>query len=252
MMACKPRASTARHAMQWMSTTRNQHLGHQHSRPGASVLSLHPPPTHTQIIAHHASPRTCRPRQLIALMSGTCLASKKYLVRGSAWCRHCPAAFKWEEVRRLLRVVGARWLPQHPCRSNCRQHRLPGMGGAEEGRLAMNNSCTYQRLQCFRLLRVGRGLCEGMSRLLVVRVAWHGVGTLPWQPCSPSSPFCLLPVSLPLSYLFHRPVSLFAMHRLCLDLGRAQRRCGSAWPRPSLLFSTPRCCVPAYPCRRRQ
>jgi hypothetical protein len=25
-----------------------------------------------------------------------------------------------------------------------RQHRLPGMDGAEEGRLAMGNSCTYQ------------------------------------------------------------------------------------------------------------
>ena len=46
---------------------------------------------------------------------------------------------------------------------NCRQHRLPGMDGAEEGRLAMGNSCSYQRLECFRLLRVGRGLCEGMS-----------------------------------------------------------------------------------------
>jgi hypothetical protein len=99
-----------------------------------------------------------------------------------------------------------------------------------------------QRLQCFRLLRVGRGLCEGMSRPLVVRV-----GTL---ACSPSAASYLS--SLPLSYPFPRPVSLFAMHRLRLDLGRAQPRCGSAWPRPSLLFSTPRCCVPTYPCRRRQ
>jgi len=68
-------------------------------------------------------------------------------------------------------------------------HRLPGMDGAEEGRLAMGNSCTYQRLQCFMLLRVGRVLCEGMSRPLVVRVR-----TL---ACSPSAASYLSLTCLP-------------------------------------------------------
>jgi len=75
---------------------------------------------------------------------------------------------------------------------------------------------------------------------------------VPWPALLLLPPTCLWPVFPPTELPFPRPVSLFAMHRLCLDVGRAQRRCGSAWPRPSLLFSTPRCCVPTYPRRRRQ
>ncbi len=108
----------------------------------------------------------------------------------------------------------------------------------EEGRLATGKSRRYVSkaavLQAVACVCGGGGACEGMSRPLVVRV-----GTL---ACSPSAASYLS--SLPLSYLFPRPVSLFAMHRLYLDLGRAQPRCGSAWPRPSLLFSTPAVCPP--------
>ena len=102
----------------------------------------------------------------------------------------------WGRV--LPQVVGARWLPHHPYTVsvtlpvpvfNCRQHRLAGMDGPKEGRLAMGNSCTYQRLQCFMLLRVGRVLCEGMSRPLVVRVR-----TL---ACSPSAASYLSLTCLP-------------------------------------------------------
>ena len=100
----------------------------------------------------------------------------------------------WGRVLPL--VVGARWLPHHPdtvsvtlFKFKCRQHRLPGMDGPKEGRLAMGNSCTYQRLQCFWLLRVGRVLCEGMSRPLVVRVR-----TL---ACSPSAASYLSLTCLP-------------------------------------------------------
>ena len=83
------------------------------------------------------------------------------------------------------------WPPQAPNINflHSLQHRLPGMDGAEEGRLAMGNSCTYQRLQCFMLLRVGRVLCEGMSRPLVVRVR-----TL---ACSPSAASYLSLTCLP-------------------------------------------------------
>ena len=79
---------------------------------------------------------------------------------------------------------------------------------------------------------------------LVVRV-----GTLAWL-----SFCCLLPVFPPTELPFPLPVSLFTMHRLCLDLGVLSPAVGLHGPAfpdavTSLLYTSLLC---AHPCRRRQ
>ena len=119
-------------------------------------------------------------------LASSLLSIQVILFHGMCWGRvleGCVGSFGWL-------VPGAcPNTPAIPTVASTGCHRLPGMDGAEEGRLAMGNSCTYQRLQCFMLLRVGRVLCEGMSRPLVVRVR-----TL---ACSPSAASYLSLTCLP-------------------------------------------------------
>jgi hypothetical protein len=133
-------------------------------------------------------------------------------------------------MHRLLRVVcAARWLPQHPCRFNCRQHRLSGMDG---------------RQACH-----GQLMFASKAAVLQTVACWGGGlgGSAVSLACCPSCPAAIRPFShlpsLPLCF----PSLVHCCCLICTGwtmLSPTVVCMAPASLMPSLLFPATHCCVP--------